>query len=163
MQSFRASVAKLLTEPLCSPDYEIISRLQKIIAAHRDFTMLSRRYDEPLETSPSRCTRYKIIICTPSLKSPYRILKETLRDLVQFLYRIRTESFTCPVRDSDRILVQVGTRFLCRNLHKNPYTTFNCWDPLLFAWNPAYNVTLCKILCRIRRKIRKFNNLINLI
>ncbi|XP_043480201.1 coiled-coil domain-containing protein 170 isoform X2 [Leptopilina heterotoma] len=56
LQSFRASVAKLLTEPICSPDYEIISRLQKIIAAHRDFTMLSRRYDEPLETSPSRCT-----------------------------------------------------------------------------------------------------------
>lgn len=56
LQSFRASVAKLLSEPICSPDYEIISRLQKIIAAHRDFTMLSRRYDEPLETSPSRCT-----------------------------------------------------------------------------------------------------------
>ncbi|CAD1478361.1 unnamed protein product, partial [Heterotrigona itama] len=57
LQSFRVSVVKLLSEPICTPDYEIISRLQKIVAAHRDFTMLSRRYDEPLDTtSPSRCT-----------------------------------------------------------------------------------------------------------
>ncbi|KOC68996.1 Coiled-coil domain-containing protein 170 [Habropoda laboriosa] len=55
LQSFRLSVVKLLSEPICSPDYEIISRLQKMVAAHRDFTMLSRRYDEPLETSPARC------------------------------------------------------------------------------------------------------------
>ncbi|KAF7992782.1 hypothetical protein HCN44_005126 [Aphidius gifuensis] len=45
-----------LQKPICTPDYEIISRLQKMVSAHRDFTMLSRRYDEPLETSPSRCT-----------------------------------------------------------------------------------------------------------
>lgn len=57
LQSFRVSVAKLLSEPICTPDYEIITRLQKMVSAHRDFTMLSRRYDEPLETSPSRCTR----------------------------------------------------------------------------------------------------------
>lgn len=57
LQSFRVSVAKLLSEPICTPDYEIISRLQKMVAAHRDFTMISRRYDEPLEISPSRCTR----------------------------------------------------------------------------------------------------------
>ncbi|XP_076174342.1 uncharacterized protein LOC143150162 isoform X4 [Ptiloglossa arizonensis] len=56
LQSFRVSVVKLLSEPICTPDYEIVSRLQKMVAAHRDFTMLSRRYDEPLETSPSRCT-----------------------------------------------------------------------------------------------------------
>ncbi|KAK0089653.1 hypothetical protein PV325_006076 [Microctonus aethiopoides] len=56
LQSFRVSVVKLISEPICTPDYEIISRLQKMVAAHRDFTMLSRRYDEPLETSPSRCT-----------------------------------------------------------------------------------------------------------
>ncbi|XP_008551040.1 coiled-coil domain-containing protein 170 [Microplitis demolitor] len=55
LQSFRVSVVKLLSEPICTPDYEIVSRLQKIVSAHRDFTMLSRRYDEP-ETSPSRCT-----------------------------------------------------------------------------------------------------------
>lgn len=58
LQSFRVSVTKLLSEPICTPDYEIISRLQKMVAAHRDFTMISRRYEEPLETSPSRCTRY---------------------------------------------------------------------------------------------------------
>ncbi|PBC29996.1 Coiled-coil domain-containing protein [Apis cerana cerana] len=57
LQSFRVSVTKLLSEPICTPDYEIISRLQKMVAAHRDFTMISRRYEEPLETSPSRCTR----------------------------------------------------------------------------------------------------------
>ncbi|XP_043801999.1 coiled-coil domain-containing protein 170 [Apis laboriosa] len=56
LQSFRVSVTKLLSEPICTPDYEIISRLQKMVAAHRDFTMISRRYEEPLETSPSRCT-----------------------------------------------------------------------------------------------------------
>ncbi|XP_076766392.1 coiled-coil domain-containing protein 170 [Xylocopa sonorina] len=56
LHTFRLSVVKLLSEPICTPDYEIISRLQKIIAAHRDFTMLSRRYDEPFESSPSRCT-----------------------------------------------------------------------------------------------------------
>ncbi|XP_046812798.1 coiled-coil domain-containing protein 170 isoform X4 [Vespa crabro] len=56
LQSFRVSIVKLLSEPICTPDYEIITRLQKMVAAHRDFTMLSRRYDEPLETSPSRCT-----------------------------------------------------------------------------------------------------------
>ncbi|XP_035731436.1 coiled-coil domain-containing protein 170-like isoform X2 [Vespa mandarinia] len=56
LQSFRVSIVKLLSEPICTPDYEIITRLQKMVAAHRDFTMLSRRYDEPLEASPSRCT-----------------------------------------------------------------------------------------------------------
>ncbi|XP_074113636.1 uncharacterized protein LOC141536796 isoform X1 [Cotesia typhae] len=56
LQTFRVSVVKTLSEPICTPDYEIISRLQKMVSAHRDFTMLSRRYDEPLETNPSRCT-----------------------------------------------------------------------------------------------------------
>nr|XP_031845517.1 coiled-coil domain-containing protein 170 isoform X3 [Nomia melanderi] len=56
LQSFRVSVAKSLSEPICTADYEIISRLQKMVAAHRDFTMLSRRYDEPLDNTPSRCT-----------------------------------------------------------------------------------------------------------
>ncbi|KAH0552456.1 coiled-coil domain-containing protein 170 isoform X2 [Cotesia glomerata] len=56
LQTFRVSVVKTLSEPIFTPDYEIISRLQKMVSAHRDFTMLSRRYDEPLETNPSRCT-----------------------------------------------------------------------------------------------------------
>lgn len=30
------------------PDYELISRLQKLVHAHRDFTLVSRRYDDPL-------------------------------------------------------------------------------------------------------------------
>lgn len=29
------------------PDYEIVSRLQKLVDAHHDFTLVSRRYDDP--------------------------------------------------------------------------------------------------------------------
>ncbi|GLH16414.1 Uncharacterized protein GBIM_20687 [Gryllus bimaculatus] len=46
--SFRTSVSKLLGLDLPVPDYEIISRLQKLVHAHRDFTLVSRRYDDPL-------------------------------------------------------------------------------------------------------------------
>ncbi|XP_015172128.1 PREDICTED: coiled-coil domain-containing protein 170 [Polistes dominula] len=70
LQSFRVSVAKLLSEPICTPDYEIITRLQKMVAAHRDFTMLSRRYDEPLEASPSRCTSIHPIHSVHPPRSP---------------------------------------------------------------------------------------------
>ncbi|XP_043271010.1 coiled-coil domain-containing protein 170 isoform X2 [Venturia canescens] len=70
LQSFRVSVAKLLSEPICTPDYEIISRLQKMVSAHRDFTMLSRRYDEPLETSPSRCTSIHPVHSSHPPRSP---------------------------------------------------------------------------------------------
>ncbi|OXU18244.1 hypothetical protein TSAR_005766, partial [Trichomalopsis sarcophagae] len=59
--NLRVSVVKVLAEPYCIPDYEIISRLQKMVAAHRDFTMLSRKYEEPLDHSASRCTS-KIIV-----------------------------------------------------------------------------------------------------
>ncbi|KAE8750207.1 hypothetical protein FOCC_FOCC003015 [Frankliniella occidentalis] len=48
--SFRSSVCKLLGVDLPASDYEILARLQKLIAAHRDFTLVSRRWDhnEPL-------------------------------------------------------------------------------------------------------------------
>ncbi|XP_076655762.1 coiled-coil domain-containing protein 170 isoform X2 [Halictus rubicundus] len=61
LQSFRVSVVKLLSEPICTPDYEIISRLQKMAAAHRDFTMLSRSVHpvHPHGSPGSRCTRYE--------------------------------------------------------------------------------------------------------
>lgn len=48
LQSFRTSVSKLLGLDLPVPDYEIISRLQKLVSAHRDFTLVSRRYEDPL-------------------------------------------------------------------------------------------------------------------
>ncbi|XP_049789264.1 coiled-coil domain-containing protein 170 [Schistocerca nitens] len=48
LQGFRSSVSKLLGLDLPVPDYEIISRLQKLVSAHRDFTLVSRRYDDPL-------------------------------------------------------------------------------------------------------------------
>ncbi|KAF7411885.1 hypothetical protein HZH66_000781 [Vespula vulgaris] len=70
LQSFRVSIVKLLSEPICTPDYEIITRLQKMVAAHRDFTMLSRRYDEPLEASPSRCTSIHPIHSVHPPRSP---------------------------------------------------------------------------------------------
>ncbi|XP_063235771.1 coiled-coil domain-containing protein 170 isoform X2 [Bacillus rossius redtenbacheri] len=52
--SFRTSVAKLLNLEAPLPDYEIVSRLQKLVQAHRDFTSVSRRYDDPLLTGGSR-------------------------------------------------------------------------------------------------------------
>ncbi|XP_023952719.2 coiled-coil domain-containing protein 170 isoform X2 [Bicyclus anynana] len=62
--SFRSSIAKLLgiLVPSSVSDFEMVSRLQKLIDAHHDFTVVSRRYDDPalLRASsrsppPSRC------------------------------------------------------------------------------------------------------------
>ncbi|XP_053613061.1 coiled-coil domain-containing protein 170 isoform X1 [Plodia interpunctella] len=62
--SFRHSIAKLLgiLVPASVSDFEMVSRLQKLIDAHHDFTVVSRRYDDPtlLRASsrsppPSRC------------------------------------------------------------------------------------------------------------
>ncbi|VEN42414.1 unnamed protein product [Callosobruchus maculatus] len=47
LQSFKHSIAKILGAPLPMPDYELISRLQKLVDAHHDFTLVSRRYDDP--------------------------------------------------------------------------------------------------------------------
>nr|XP_022903499.1 coiled-coil domain-containing protein 170 [Onthophagus taurus] len=65
---FRSSVAKILGCILPMPDYELISRLQKLVDAHHDFTIVSRRYDDPVlrmtsrsPTGGSRCTTR----CTP--------------------------------------------------------------------------------------------------
>ncbi|KOB71179.1 Coiled-coil domain-containing protein C6orf97, partial [Operophtera brumata] len=58
------SIAKLLgiLVPASVSDFEMVSRLQKLIDAHHDFTVVSRRYDDPalLRASsrsppPSRC------------------------------------------------------------------------------------------------------------
>lgn len=48
LQSFKHSVAKILGVALPMPDYELISRLQKLVDAHHDFTLVSRRYDDPV-------------------------------------------------------------------------------------------------------------------
>ncbi|XP_048480325.1 coiled-coil domain-containing protein 170 [Plutella xylostella] len=47
--SFRNSIAKLLgiALPASVSDLEMVSRLQKLIDAHHDFTVVSRRYDDP--------------------------------------------------------------------------------------------------------------------
>ncbi|XP_026732468.1 coiled-coil domain-containing protein 170 isoform X2 [Trichoplusia ni] len=64
LTSFRNSIAKLLgiLVPASVSDFEMVSRLQKLIDAHHDFTVVSRRYDDPalLRASsrsppPSRC------------------------------------------------------------------------------------------------------------
>ncbi|CAH1965693.1 unnamed protein product [Acanthoscelides obtectus] len=47
LQSFKHSIAKILGAPMPMPDYELISRLQKLVDAHHDFTLVSRRYDDP--------------------------------------------------------------------------------------------------------------------
>ncbi|XP_049825664.1 coiled-coil domain-containing protein 170 [Aethina tumida] len=64
LQSFKHSVAKILGVVLPMPDYELVSRLQKLVDAHHDFTLVSRRYDDPVlrlatrsPTAGSRCTR----------------------------------------------------------------------------------------------------------
>ena len=50
-------MAKLLGVELPATDYEIIARLQKLVAAHREFTLVSRRWDDPLLLSlSSPCT-----------------------------------------------------------------------------------------------------------
>ncbi|XP_041981993.1 coiled-coil domain-containing protein 170 [Aricia agestis] len=64
LHSFRNSIAKLLgiLVPSTVPDFEMVSRLQKLIDAHHDFTVVSRRYDDPAllraasrSPPPSRC------------------------------------------------------------------------------------------------------------
>ncbi|XP_071453834.1 coiled-coil domain-containing protein 170 [Hetaerina americana] len=48
--NFRNSVGKLVgVDPMrCPlPDYEIVSRLQKIVHAHREYSLVSRRYEDP--------------------------------------------------------------------------------------------------------------------
>lgn len=44
------------------PDYELISRLQKLVDAHHDFTVVSKRYDDPAlrmaTRSPTPCSRF---------------------------------------------------------------------------------------------------------
>lgn len=64
LQAFKTNVAKILGVCLPMPDYELISRLQKLVDAHHDFTLVSRRYDDPVlrmasrsPTGGSRCTR----------------------------------------------------------------------------------------------------------
>ncbi|XP_030767167.1 coiled-coil domain-containing protein 170-like [Sitophilus oryzae] len=64
LQSFKQSIAKILGVVLPMPDYELVSRLQKLVDAHHDFTLVSRRYDDPVlrltarsPTGGSRCTR----------------------------------------------------------------------------------------------------------
>ncbi|XP_072393858.1 coiled-coil domain-containing protein 170 [Diabrotica undecimpunctata] len=64
LQNFKHSVAKILNVGMPIPDYDLISRLQKLVDAHHDFTLVSRRYDDPVlrlatrsPTGGSRCTR----------------------------------------------------------------------------------------------------------
>ncbi|XP_017783132.1 PREDICTED: coiled-coil domain-containing protein 170 isoform X2 [Nicrophorus vespilloides] len=64
LQNFKGSVAKILGAALPIPDYELITRLQKLVDAHHDYTLVSRRYDDPVlrltarsPTGGSRCTR----------------------------------------------------------------------------------------------------------
>ncbi|KAB0799166.1 hypothetical protein PPYR_07046 [Photinus pyralis] len=62
LQSFKGSVAKILGVILPMPDYELISRLQKLVDAHHEFTVVSRRYDDPVlrltSRSPTLGSRY---------------------------------------------------------------------------------------------------------
>lgn len=48
LTSLRTSVCSLLGLETSAPDYEIIAKLTKLANAHREFTLVSRRYDEPV-------------------------------------------------------------------------------------------------------------------
>ncbi|KAK4886864.1 hypothetical protein RN001_003135 [Aquatica leii] len=54
LQSFKSSVAKILGVILPMPDFELVSRLQKLVDAHHEFTVVSRRYDDPVLRLTSR-------------------------------------------------------------------------------------------------------------
>ncbi|KAF5292491.1 hypothetical protein FQR65_LT01635 [Abscondita terminalis] len=62
LQIFKCSVAKILGVILPVPDFELVSRLQKLVDAHHDFTVVSRRYDDPVlrltSRSPTLGSRY---------------------------------------------------------------------------------------------------------
>lgn len=48
LNSFRSSVVSLLGMDTTCPDYEIIGRLTKVMNAYKEFSSVSRRYDEPV-------------------------------------------------------------------------------------------------------------------
>ncbi|XP_054261076.1 coiled-coil domain-containing protein 170-like isoform X1 [Macrosteles quadrilineatus] len=78
LNSFRSSVVSLLGLETTCPDYEIIGRLTKVMNAYREFSSVSRRYDDPVlphvhvsprrspaRTSPRRTPRF-----SPDHKTP---------------------------------------------------------------------------------------------
>lgn len=62
LQNFKGNIAKILGVILPVPDYELVSRLQKLVDAHHEFTIVSRRYDDPVlrltSRSPTLGSRY---------------------------------------------------------------------------------------------------------
>ncbi|KAG8286374.1 hypothetical protein J6590_061594 [Homalodisca vitripennis] len=48
LNSFRTSVVSLLGLETTCPDYEVIGRLTKVMNAYREFSSVSRRYDDPV-------------------------------------------------------------------------------------------------------------------
>lgn len=48
LNSFRTSVVSLLGLDTTCPDYEVIARLTKVMNAYKEFSSVSRRYDEPV-------------------------------------------------------------------------------------------------------------------
>lgn len=59
---FKQAVAKIMGVSYTILNHELISRLQKLVDAHHDFTTISRRYDDPVlrltTKSPSGGGRY---------------------------------------------------------------------------------------------------------
>ncbi|XP_039285474.1 coiled-coil domain-containing protein 170 [Nilaparvata lugens] len=73
--SLRTSVCSLLSLDVSVPDYEIISKLTKMANAHREFTLVSRRYDDPLQlphVATARSPRASPVhkTCTPRFGAP---------------------------------------------------------------------------------------------
>lgn len=58
LSDLRRSVVSLLGLDSSTPDYEIVSKLSKLINAHREYTLVSRRYDDPVRNTGGLSPRY---------------------------------------------------------------------------------------------------------
>ncbi|XP_050521459.1 coiled-coil domain-containing protein 170 isoform X3 [Daktulosphaira vitifoliae] len=52
LEDFRRTILNLLGLETSSTDYEVTSKISKLVAAHREFFILSKRYDDPLPIYP---------------------------------------------------------------------------------------------------------------
>ncbi|XP_065211760.1 coiled-coil domain-containing protein 170 isoform X2 [Planococcus citri] len=58
LSDLRRSVVSLLGLDSTCPDYEIVSKLSKLINAHREYTLVTKRYDDPLPMAGAISPRY---------------------------------------------------------------------------------------------------------
>ncbi|KAK6640483.1 hypothetical protein RUM44_012178 [Polyplax serrata] len=62
LHGFKSSVCKALCLPPGATDFDLLTKLEKLVAAHREFTLLSRRYEDPItgtSFTPVRTPKYE--------------------------------------------------------------------------------------------------------